>query len=188
MNIPWFFPASYFVVVVIEITLLNWRFKTFYFRMPSPNSSTSHMLKFSGESCSVVSGWMAGLLWHPVIAFPRIVSLKEGLIKCWIFLLFSPRQVLWFQLSRFSSIECSCCSKGKTAFSKTLSKSSQSILERCSLRGLDSPHTVPHWAPASVFSAGVYQHTSWFSHLLPSPGMQNLIDFSCSLCVSYLLT
>ena len=114
--------------------------------MPSPDNSTTQRLIFSFFfwwkllSLLRVDGW---LLWHRAIAFPRIESLKEGLMNCWIFLLFSTQQVLWFQPSKFSSIECSCWSTVRATVSKTLSKSSQSILERCSLWDLDSPSHCP---------------------------------------------
>ena len=174
------------VFVVMEITLINGYFKHFTLECP-PQTTQLHrgwfsFLFFWWKLLSLlrVDGW---LLWHPVIAFPRIESLKEGLMNCWIFLLFSTQQVLWFQPSKFSSIECSCWSTGRATVSKTLSKSSQSIPERCSLRGFDSPSRCPSLNSSPVFSAGGYQHTSWCSHLLPSPGNAKPHRFLlCSLC------
>lgn len=110
-------------------------------------------------------GWHLGHLGH---CLSESDSLKRSLVKCWIFLLFSPpQQVLRFPSAQFSSIECSCWSKGQ-----------QLSLKHCLKAPSQYCRALPTWSwqpltlspPASVFSAGVYQHTSWFSRLLASPG------------------
>lgn len=158
---------------MMEITLINGYFKHFTLECP-PQTTQLHRgwfsLFFWWKLLSLlrVDGW---LLWHRVIAFPRIESLKEGLMNCWIFLLFSPHSKFsGFSLPNSLVLSVLAGVQSEQLSLKHFLKAPSQYLSAAPYEILTAPHTVPHWAPASVFSAGVYQHASWCSHLLPSPG------------------